>query len=127
MGFSAGAVVAVDLALHFALPGRFGGVVAVASSMLSEQIIGPERCCQTPILVTHGQNDDRVSLKTAQLHANRLRNRGVDVIFKVYSRKRHEFISSPEEARDVFQFFSSHLYLRNLGLENNPDIVPVTF
>jgi len=55
-----------------------------------------------------------------------LKGLGLDVIFRVYPKKRHEFINSPSEAREVFHFFSSHLYLRNLGLENNPDIIPVT-
>jgi len=115
----------VDLALHHDLPGRFGGVVAVATSMLSEMPESPVASKETPIFVTHGEQDDRVSVIIATQHVERLRKLEVNVTFKVYPKKTHQFISSPQEARDVFEFLSSILHLRNLALENNPDIVPI--
>jgi len=87
MGFSAGAIVAVDFALHHSLPGRLGGVVGVASSVLPEMTITIKsevmraESKQTPMLITHGEADDRVLFLDTHTHTHAYTPATLDVGF----------------------------------------------
>jgi predicted esterase len=126
MGFSQGAVVATDLALRHALPGRFGSVVALSGCLLEEDDLAIEhdtpeipfnpRALQTPLLVTHGTTDPRAPLGVAQRHAESLRMLGLGVEWRTYD-KGHEMLRGPAEGRDLFAFLAQHLHLRDRGLE----------
>lgn len=39
--------------------------------------------------------------------------------------KGHQMISSQDEMKDIFQFLSQFLYLRNLALENQADVIEI--
>jgi len=117
LGFSQGAITAVDLAIHS--KERFGGVVAVSGTLLPEdevRAVGGK----TPILVTHGLRDDQEPIGGARKQVQRLKKavgEGAPVLFKEF-KKGHEMINSEVEMRVVMEFFAQHLDLVEHGDED---------
>ena len=75
LGFSMGAQVALDLAAHWQLNSveraRLGGLVTVSGGLLEEVLLraDPRECGHlgtTPVLVTYGLRDERVSVAQAR-------------------------------------------------------------
>lgn len=155
LGFSAGAQTALTWALQEASPGRFGGILCISSSLMEEHAAqAAQRKKQgltplegslgdTPVFISHGSEDKRVALKVATARYRLLNEHLLDgtgkglrstkaktktkqgqVQFRSY-RKGHTMVNSKEEARDLMRFFSKHLYLRSLGLENSPDVIEI--
>jgi predicted esterase len=144
LGFSAGAHVALDLALHYkqtSLSRRFGGVILISSSLIEEAFLQGKvnftgSFGQTPLLISHGAKDKMIKLSTAEKYFEFLCERRAEepqitsehkdfslndkvlMNFKVYPEKGHSMVNSPEEARDLIEFFSFHLALRQISLEN---------
>jgi len=127
MGFSQGATVALDVALHYKK--LLGGVIAISGGLLDEYMESAESFnivgCNVPILMTHGIKDDKVSIQKAQAGyqylISKIGNKET-VQWHEYA-KGHTMICSKEEMKDLMQFFSRHLFLRSSTLENHPDII----
>jgi len=115
LGFSQGAITAIDLALHS--KERFGGVVAVSGTVLSEENFAGVQCSRTPILATHGVNDDQERIGDARNKFARLQKAltsvgdTAPVQWKEFD-KGHEMIRSESEMRVAMEFFAQHLDLR---------------
>eukprot|EP00033_Pygsuia_biforma_P005218 GCRY01005737.1.p1 GENE.GCRY01005737.1~~GCRY01005737.1.p1 ORF type:complete len:256 (-),score=23.56 GCRY01005737.1:23-790(-) len=130
-GFSQGANLVIDLLLHTET--RFGGCICISDTILDERTIELARkstkvAHQTPVLVIHGKKDTTVPIKRAQKKVELLKNvlpAPSLVDFALIDAKGHEMVSSKIEAKLLMTFFSKHLYLRNLALERDPDIVEV--
>lgn len=125
-----GAVVAVRVALGLG-DKRLGGVVAVSDSLLEEEVLAfpaVSRMRQAPMLITHGRRDSMVGIGDARRHLAHLRayyqNKEL-VQWREYD-KGHEMIKSKEEMQDVMAFFSDHLVLRSVALEQRDDLVEVS-
>jgi len=125
-----GAVVAVRVAL--ALGDKpLGGVIAVSSALLEEEVLTcpaiKDSLRQTPMLVTHGQQDQMVDIASARRHVEHLRQYYSNqelVQWKEYN-KGHDMVKSKEEMGDVMAFFSRHLVLRSIALEQRDDLIQV--
>jgi predicted esterase len=148
LGFSQGAVAAVDAALHS--PSALGGVVGVGDSLPGEfllpepnafraALLRPEGLAQlqegTPILLLHGQHDETVPLPQGRAKAALLRDllgrvaeakggRAAEVEWAEFP-KGHEMIGSPAEAQRLFEFLAPRLLLRPLEVESLPDVYAV--
>ena len=114
LGFSQGAITAIDLAIH-STKERFGGVVAISGIALVEEDFAGVRSSHTPILATHGLSDE---IDEARRQFDRLRKALADagseapVHWKEFP-KGHEMITSEPEMRAVMEFFAQHLDLRH--------------
>lgn len=129
-GFSQGARVAIDVARHNTLEGRLGGVIAVSSCLLEEEGLSvtpnmfTQKLKDTPIMITHGTQDDRIPMDVAKRHAHMLKSfMGGNMVEMKEYKKGHAMVQSKKEAGDLHKFFASHLYLRDLAMEKHPDIV----
>ena len=120
MGFSQGAVVAVDVALH--RQERLGGVVAISASVLPEAEMSRLCGSGTPILCTHGTKDTSVSISDARQVFGRLQKRLEEathegpVLWREFD-KGHEMVSTKREMQAIMEFFSQHLDLREESME----------
>lgn len=142
MGFSQGAIVSLETALHCknATGGaRLGGCLLFSDSLLDEAMMKghttiswPDRSLMTetatPIFVSHGTADKTVPLNVASDKVSALRQvvmltQGT-VEFKEYN-KGHQMINSSEEVRDVFTFLSKHMVMRNPALEKDSSLYSV--
>jgi predicted peptidase len=98
-GLSMGGFGAWALALQY--PQRFAAVVPVAGGWDSERDIVPRNICDikdVPIWVFHGEQDDIVLPKKAQLMVNALKKCGGEVRFTLYPEANHR--ASVERAYD---------------------------
>ncbi|KAL6062921.1 N-lysine methyltransferase smyd2 [Balamuthia mandrillaris] len=170
LGFSQGAVVAVNLALchysnqqqhgHLEKGRLLGGVVAISDSLLEEQLMEPEllhwrnvedypspariaerkEVPMSPMLITHGKDDEMHPIAKAREKVRLLRNtfypqqraEGTKsekeeewngLVWREYPGKGHQMPNSEVEGRDLMTFFSKHLYLRNVALEQMKGLV----
>lgn len=108
-----------------------GGVIAVSSALLEEEVLTcpaiKDSLRQTPMLVTHGQQDQMVDIASARRHVEHLRQYYSNqelVQWKEYN-KGHDMVKSKEEMGDVMAFFSRHLVLRSIALEQRDDLIQV--
>eukprot|EP00742_Colponemidia_sp_Colp-10_P006448 GILJ01006908.1.p1 GENE.GILJ01006908.1~~GILJ01006908.1.p1 ORF type:complete len:441 (+),score=74.46 GILJ01006908.1:44-1366(+) len=123
-GFSQGATVALDLALHgVPEPHYLGGVVSISGGLLEEilfEMVGAEPIGKgvnrTSFVLTYGSMDDLLVRAVPEKTVAYLRTNlaDVDVTFKTFP-KRHEMINSEAEMREVMSFFASKLFMRNLS------------
>mmetsp|Transcript_21469 Transcript_21469/g.52599 ORF Transcript_21469/g.52599 Transcript_21469/m.52599 type:complete len:366 (+) Transcript_21469:2-1099(+) len=156
LGFSQGAIAAVHTCLRAhrkqqendgktpVLFHRLGGVVGLSSSILEEELLSDDKKGDvklssvvetTPMLITHGLKDDRILVSNARKNFQHLkkllRSLGLSKVnefvnFKEYKNKGHAMISSNEEAKDMHTFFDRYMFIRNLALENDPDIIDLS-
>jgi len=142
MGFSQGATVCLETALHCknATNGsRLGGCLLFSDSVLDEAMMKghttiswPDNSLMTeeatPIFVSHGKADNRVPLNVAVEKVAALRqavSEGDGIVeFKQYS-KGHQMINSSDEVRDVVTFLSKHMVMRNPSLEKDGSLYKV--
>ncbi|KAL3664116.1 hypothetical protein V7S43_011000 [Phytophthora oleae] len=132
--FSQGACVAFHLAMTLPRDVRLGGVVLVAGGA----IVGPhlsasapgEDLAATPMLQVTGEVDSIYPTALAVLTRREFKRRhkqkaAVEELFTslVRPHKGHAMIDSPEDMHHVMLFFSKHLYLRNVELENRSDVI----
>mmetsp|Transcript_16422 Transcript_16422/g.28450 ORF Transcript_16422/g.28450 Transcript_16422/m.28450 type:complete len:286 (+) Transcript_16422:13-870(+) len=127
LGFSQGGTVALDLVCNSSHP--LGGVVAVAATLLEEQLRSgvPSRPSKrdSPVLLLHGSHDSVVPLSLARLNRDVLKGVLQDVVLHELP-KEHIMISSASEMQLVMKFFSAHLCLRSVALETMPGVVEIT-
>uniref|UniRef100_A0A7S4MZG0 Phospholipase/carboxylesterase/thioesterase domain-containing protein n=1 Tax=Guillardia theta TaxID=55529 RepID=A0A7S4MZG0_GUITH len=133
-GFSQGAIVAVNAGLRMNL----GGVVGVSGSLIQEQHDSswpppPGGKSSTPMLLTHGVADERVSITKARACRDRLRGwvEEETMEWKEYN-KGHDMVRQQEEVRDLMSFFARHLVLpmdpqdlRSSNLASREDVYEV--
>jgi len=133
LGFSQGAVVALDTALNWVEPELLGGLICISGSILEESTkLSKDSLCSAknipPILLTHGTKDDRDLLQSAkqkydylvkQLGAN-----GNKIIWKDYE-KSHQMVCSKDEATDIMTFFSKHLSIKS-SLAQQEGVIEIT-
>lgn len=89
-GYSTGGFGAWAMAVRY--PQRFAALVPIAGGYDSEQDIVPRNICDikaVPIWVFHGEQDDIVLPKKAQLMVNALKKCGVEVRFTLYPDANH--------------------------------------
>ncbi len=127
MGFSQGAVLALEAALALGA-GRLGGVVCIADTVLPARVSLGRRlrlgasAGQVPVLAVHGTRDEMVPREEAEKKARWLRENGVPQLATAFFEKEHQMISSKEETRAVLEFLAPLMTLRNIALENDPTI-----
>ncbi|KAE9038904.1 hypothetical protein PR001_g5397 [Phytophthora rubi] len=132
--FSQGACVAFHLAMTLPRDVRLGGVVLVSGGA----IVGPHALrsagedgggAATPMLQVTGAADvvypaalaERSRLEFQKRHPQKA-EAGLFTSL-VRPRKGHAMIDSREDMQHVMLFFSKHLYLRNIELENRSDVI----
>ncbi|CAH0522044.1 unnamed protein product [Peronospora belbahrii] len=112
---------------------RLGGMVLVSGGAIA----GPHSCSSaskggataTPILQVSGAADavyptalaDRSRREFEQRHSHEAAENLFTSV--VRPRKGHAMIDFHEDMQHVMSFFSKHLYLRNITLENRSDII----
>eukprot|EP01027_Heterolobosea_sp_BB2_P011399 GEZU01016585.1.p1 GENE.GEZU01016585.1~~GEZU01016585.1.p1 ORF type:complete len:328 (+),score=103.22 GEZU01016585.1:561-1544(+) len=154
-GFSQGAAVALAMALDAAASSRrFGGVIAISPSCLDPILkyhttaaatTTTAATTATPILITHGTKDSKVSIKKVQAEwlpkikqllqlpaQQQQKQHGLleaedeaVIQFHAIAGKDHAAIASREEVEHVMRFLSNRLYLRNIALESMEDVVEI--
>lgn len=116
---------------------------AVSGCLLEEYLSSNETFSQegkhTEVFMTHGSRDDRTPLQSAKKNVTSrsitqltfqfeaLRSRMSEpskATWKEYN-KGHQMFSSQEEMKDVLEFLSRRMKLRNIALEKRSDIVEV--
>ena len=75
-----------------------------------------------PIFLSLGSKDEQ--FKEAKEKFLWLKTTCNQLEMKEYN-KGHQMISSQDEMKDIFQFLSQFLYLRNLALENQADVIEI--
>eukprot|EP01119_Soliformovum_irregulare_P013521 TRINITY_DN3607_c0_g1_i1.p1 TRINITY_DN3607_c0_g1~~TRINITY_DN3607_c0_g1_i1.p1 ORF type:complete len:185 (+),score=50.26 TRINITY_DN3607_c0_g1_i1:397-951(+) len=129
LGFSQGASIALDLGLHYTH--RLGGIIAISGGLLDEYIKSGEEFSDTgktsSILVTHGTRDDRIPLTSARTNFESLKDRMTkpDQVQFVEFSKGHQMISSQPEMKQILEFLSTKLRLRDITLESRSDVFEV--
>jgi len=138
MGFSQGALVSIDMGLHWnneSDGGLLGGCIGISGVLLDECVnmykskdevrfcLG----CSIPLFVSHGVNDEMVKVESMREKVEFIRGKmpHVEMTFKEYPKK-HEMISSKEEMRDLMQFFAKYLYRPQVHLGRAEGVVEVT-
>ncbi|KAG2761870.1 hypothetical protein JG687_00002371 [Phytophthora cactorum] len=128
--FSQGACVAFHLAMTLPRDVRLGGVVLVSGGA----IVGPHSAvytpgaAATPILQVTGAVDDVYPTSLAALTRREFKKRYTQKDAELFTslvrpHKGHAMIDSREDMHRVMLFFSKHLYLRNVELENRSDVI----
>ncbi|ETP44562.1 hypothetical protein F442_08861 [Phytophthora nicotianae P10297] len=128
--FSQGACVAFHLAMTLPRDVRLGGMVLVSGGA----IVGPHSSANasdaaaTPILQVTGALDDvyptALAVLTRREFKKRYTQRDTELFTSlVRPHKGHAMVDSREDMQHVMLFFSKHLYLRNIELENRSDII----
>ncbi|CAI5730227.1 unnamed protein product [Hyaloperonospora brassicae] len=134
--FSQGACVAFHLAMTLPRDVRLGGVVlaaggAVAGSHSSSCSDPRGGAVATPMLQVTGDADNVYPVPLTQRSrrdfARRHSETAAAELFTsvVRPHKGHAMIDAQEDMRHVMRFFSKHLYLRNIALENCSDVVEI--
>ncbi|KAG7386448.1 hypothetical protein PHYPSEUDO_000277 [Phytophthora pseudosyringae] len=128
--FSQGACVAFHLAMTLPRDVRLGGMVLVSGGA----IVGPhsstdEGAAATPMLQVTGAADNvypsALAVLTRRQFKRRHAQKAAAGLFTSFVRphKGHAMIDSRGDMRHVMLFFSNHLYLRNVELENRSDVI----
>eukprot|EP01117_Protostelium_nocturnum_P000413 TRINITY_DN10479_c0_g1_i1.p1 TRINITY_DN10479_c0_g1~~TRINITY_DN10479_c0_g1_i1.p1 ORF type:complete len:323 (+),score=91.28 TRINITY_DN10479_c0_g1_i1:74-1042(+) len=132
LGFSQGGSVVLDSSIHSKR--TLGGVVSISGFVLPGYLASKEepevkgRAKLTPFFVSHGTRDEVLPLESAKPKLEHLKQKlgkDVDWTFKIYE-KAHTMVSSPTEAKELAEFFSKHLRLRNISLEDRADLVQIS-
>ena len=133
--YSQGACVAFHLAMTLPCDVRLGGIVLVSGGAIA----GSHSTCSdaqgsavaTPMLQITGAADSIYPAALAQRSCREFECKhshaaAVELFTSlVRPRKGHAMIDSQEDMRHVMLFFSKHLYLRNISLENRSDVVEI--
>jgi predicted esterase len=113
LGFGQGGSVALDLVLNGQL--SVGGVISLGGFPISGQ---PNVKCKIPIFISYGSKQDDAH------YANDLDCSNI-TIYKVEGRDL-ELPQDATQVKEIFKFLGKLLSLRNLALENRPDIIKIT-
>mmetsp|Transcript_17593 Transcript_17593/g.38367 ORF Transcript_17593/g.38367 Transcript_17593/m.38367 type:complete len:487 (-) Transcript_17593:208-1668(-) len=110
LGFSNGGTVVLELARRYCGANALGGAVAIAASLLPEEMIYicNERTEQPPtrVLLTHGDHDQMVARQDVLQTVQIFRDMHVEADVELWTgAKGHEMINSEEEMRTVMQFW----------------------
>lgn len=133
-GFSQGGSIAMELARRYSRGGKghgLGSCIAVASPLIepkdtenskdkSTGVVDP-----TPLLLMHGDKDDRVPPALITRAATVLKQEGLTVTQRTVAGKGYTLIGSAEEARILMQFWAAHLSRRPDNDENS-ELIEVT-
>ena len=80
---------------------------------------------KTPLMITHGERDQRVNIQQAEQYYRALKKRGVEVVFYRYPREGHG-IQEPNHVIDLvgrqLDWFDSHLGIKREGREKAAEI-----
>lgn len=113
------------------LPCRLGGVVLVAGGSICGSHVSPNYNSrtdfETPLLLLCGGKDEQyppaMAVKTERQFIAKY---GISLINKYVSpSKRHGMVQSRHEMLPIMQFFSKYLYLRNIALESQSDVIEI--
>jgi pimeloyl-ACP methyl ester carboxylesterase len=132
--FSQGACVAFHVAMTLPRDVRLGGVVLVAGgAMAGPHLSAPGMedgaAAATPMLQVTGVADQVYPATLAELSRREFKRRHAQKaaadLFTSLNRptKGHAMIDSRDDMQHVMRFFSEHLYLRNMELENRSDVI----
>ncbi|CAK4687034.1 unnamed protein product [Aphanomyces euteiches] len=115
MGFGHGGSVALHVATQ--CPSRLGGIVSISGALFDTSTTVDTQ--KTPVLILHSVNDPFIP---QAMFAKTKRTLGENVTTKSmpYYPIR---LSNKEEMSAVMKFFDETLYLRNLALEAQADVV----
>ncbi len=108
VGFSQGAVMAVDTALRY--PERLGGVVALSGYIAHPALLEAERSAanrSVPVFWGHGARDEIISVERGREHARLLSSLGYPVDYHEYDAT-HRIITP--EVKDIRAFLHRHMY-----------------
>lgn len=130
-GFSQGASIAYHVAAT--LPWRLGGVVLVAGGIIT----GPHQTPyasqssdhETPALLIGGSHDQVFppALAATSEHVYNARFKGKPLLTRhTVPHKTHDMVRSEGEMRVIMEFFSRHLFLRDVALEHRSDLIEIT-
>jgi len=132
LGFSQGGTVALDLALNVAPP-ALGGVVSVSGGPFACHAEATPRTGTggsadqevTPLLLTLGARDGRVPPRRAAAALAALQRKHPTATkgweCKTFPRG-HCMIDSEQEMRSVMELLDSRFRLRNIAMEEHPDV-----
>lgn len=125
VGFSQGAVMAVDTALRY--PRRLGGVVALSGYVLQPEHVREERHPANnnlPIFLAHGVRDTILSIDVGRENHHALLDLGCAVEYREYDTGHRV---SSEETRDIRAFLHRHMYGMDLDDPRKRDEHVVAF
>jgi phospholipase/carboxylesterase len=108
VGFSQGAVMALDTALRF--PIRLGGVVALSGYVAHPDLLARERHsanARLPIFIAHGVHDTVLTIDVGRRTADVLRSLGYAIDYHEYEAAHRIAIA---EVRDIRAFLHRHMY-----------------
>ena len=104
MGFSQGGLVCLDFVLFFNK--SLGGVFSIAGFLRQPKAIierfHPSQK-KTPILISHGRNDDQVPARASENAYQLLKKRGANVELHLYNGKHKIGIESIRKIREIIQ------------------------
>ncbi|KAF4318134.1 hypothetical protein G195_008515 [Phytophthora kernoviae 00238/432] len=130
--FSQGACVAFHLAMTLPQDVRLGGVVLVAGGAIAgphSSATGDADAAATPMLQITGAADTTYPTALAERSRREFKRRHTQKVAAelftsvVRPHKAHAMIDSRQDMQHVMFFFSKHLYLRNVELENRSDVI----
>lgn len=112
-GFGQGGTVALDLALYSDI--QFGGCISVSGFLFDDtpKIVNQNANC---LLSFSERNED---VNKSWLFKRKIT--GVE-LEKIHGKVPNTLPQSEDEMRKIMAFLASRLFLRNMGLENHPDI-----
>ncbi|CAI5723734.1 hypothetical protein KXD40_000704 [Peronospora effusa] len=132
-GFSQGACVAFHLAMTLPRDVRLGGMVLVSGGAIAGPHLSSSSsqggAAATPMLQVTGAADDVYPAALAEQSRREFKRRySQEAAIKLFTSlvrpgKGHAMIDSREDMQQVMSFFSKHLYLRNIALENRSDVI----
>ncbi|TMW58038.1 hypothetical protein Poli38472_013512 [Pythium oligandrum] len=129
-GFSQGACMAFDLVMTRSC--RLGGVVLIAGGAIQGPHLSRDGYSEpseheTPVLLISGSRDDQYPPSMVHLSEQHFTHKYKKRLWTRHTMpKRHEMIASRDEMQHVMMFFSEHLYLRNIALEERSDLIEIT-
>ncbi|ORY05874.1 alpha/beta-hydrolase [Basidiobolus meristosporus CBS 931.73] len=127
-GFSQGATVALDLAIHGGI--NVNCVVSVAGYLLEETEKTPssaEFSQNTNVLIIQGDKDETISPRTSQERTAHIQSRFGKSNTQTITvpNKGHAMPSGPREWQPIMSFFAQHLSRRQVELENMAELYEV--
>ncbi|PRP83676.1 hypothetical protein PROFUN_03831 [Planoprotostelium fungivorum] len=131
LGFSQGGAVVMHYTIHCGK--TFGGSIIISGNVLDEYLQRENErptlvasSIRTPFFITHGRRDQMLPISKAREKYQTVKDKmeGVEWHYHEYD-KGHTMISSKEEAKDLVEFFSKRLKLRNIALEDRDDLIQI--
>lgn len=104
-----------------------GGVVSVSSDIKIMPSDPSEQSKNTPYFMSHGLKDSVIHIDSArerQKQLKKIMGQKCQMIWKEYD-KGHSMINSAKESKELAQFFSDNIKMRNIALEDRDDLIQI--